>query len=254
MTLTLTPLLNIPLVASGDDLAELVLGGLRDADIEPMDGDILVITQKVVSKSEGRTVQLSTVNPSRKATKLAAATGKGARLIELMLQETVRILRCGEGVIITQHASGLVCPSAGIDLANVSHQNVDKDAIALLLPTSPDRSASDICHQIMLQTGKHIGVLIIDSFGRPWRKGSVGCCIGLSGVPAVVDFRGQKDLFGRIRHGAKVAVADELAAAASLVMGQNADRLPVVHVRGFPYKLRESSMTELIRSQQKELF
>lgn len=254
MPLTLTPLLNVPLIGPGDDLTGIIVQALLETQIELEDNDVLVVTQKVVSKSEGCIRELSQIQPSPEAVHLASSTGKDARLVELVLQESSEILCSNSHTIISEHRIGFVCPNAGIDQANVAEDNVDKDTFALLLPKNPDQSAQDFQKKIELRTGKRIGVLIIDSHGRPWRKGSVGICIGISGVPATVSFRGQKDLFGRVRRNARVAVADELAAAASLVMGQNAEGYPVVHVRGFPYQLRESSLKEILRVKEKDLF
>lgn len=254
MSLVLTPLLKIPLICHGDDLVDTLLKGLTATDISLNDNDILIIAQKIVSKSEGRTESLSGIAPSRAAVELASKTGKDARLVEFILQESSEILRAHSDTIIAEHKVGFVCSNAGIDQSNVADENVDGDDLILLLPRDPDRSAHNIRKEIELLTGRQIGVMIIDSHGRPWRKGTVGTCIGISGVPALVDLRGQRDLFGGVLHGTQVGVGDELAGAASLVMGQAAEGYPVIHARGFPYPLRESTLKELLRPKEKDLF
>lgn len=254
MSLVLTPLVNVPVILEGDDLAEVVVQGLADTKIALDDGDILVITQKIVSKSEGRTKSLAGIVPSSSALKLAAWTGKDPRLVELILDESGEVLRAGSEIIIAEHKMGFVCANAGIDQSNVCSPDDETQGIFLLLPRDADYSAERIRKTLTLFSGKRIGVMIIDSQGRPWRKGTAGSCIGLSGVPAIVDLRGQKDLFGRRLTDTCVAVADELAAAASLVMGQAAEGFAIIHVRGFPYELRESSIKEILRPKHKELF
>ena len=254
MALVLSPLLNVPRICPGDDVANTVLKGLEDTGILLEDNDILVVTQKIVSKAEGRTIDLSSITPSLAAVELATHTAKDARLVELMIQESTELLRADSKAIICEHKLGFVCPNAGIDQCNISTDNVSSNNLALLLPLNPDRSAAEIRSKIEMRTGKRLGVLIIDSHGRPWRKGSVGTCIGISGVPARVSLGGLEDLFGRVQRSARVAVADELAAAASLVMGQKADGYPIVHVRGFAYPLRESSLKEILRPKEEDSF
>jgi coenzyme F420-0:L-glutamate ligase/coenzyme F420-1:gamma-L-glutamate ligase len=252
MSLTLTPLQKIPLIRQGDNLADILVKSLYETKIELQDDDILVLAQKIVSKSEGRMVNLATVTPSPYALELSEKSGKDPRIAELMLQETAEILRVRQGSIVVEHKLGFVCANAGIDQSNVKGD--DDDEYALLLPTDPDRSAKGIRDAIGKMTGKKIGVMIIDSHGRAWRIGTVGICIGLSGLPALVDERGWQDLFGYTLKITIVAVADELAAAASLMMGQAAEGTPVVHVRGFPYPLGEGSLKELIRPKEQDMF
>lgn len=218
------------------------------------DHDILVIAQKVVSKSEGRLVNLRQVQPSQKAVELASVTEKDPALVELILQESNEVLRTKGGVIIVEHKMGFVCANAGIDHSNVKGEWGNQDDWVLLLPEDPDRSAGEIRKNIETLSGKKIGVVIIDSHGRAWRMGVVGVAIGISGVPALVDLRGEEDMFGYRLRVSQVAAADELAAAASLVMGQASEKIPVVLVRDFPYPLRESSLTELIRPKDLDLF
>lgn len=267
MPLTLTPLAHIPLIRHGDNLADILVTALRANNLELADGDILVITSKIVSKAEGRLVNLQTVTPSAAAVELGTRSEKDPRLCELILRESREVLRTRPGAIIVEHRLGFVCANAGIDHSNVApaptpgpsptfkeNEGGEAGEGALLLPLDPDASSRAIREKIETATGKKIGVMIIDSHGRAWRIGTVGVCIGLSGVPAVVDERGWHDLFGRELRITIVGAADELAAAASLVMGQAAEGTPAVHVRGFPYPLREGSLKELLRPKQQDLF
>lgn len=252
--LILTPLEGIPLIHEGQDLAEIILDSLRSNDIELISGDILVCAQKVISKAEGRLVSLNEINPTQKAHQLARETGKDPRLVELILQESKAILRSREGLIIAEHHLGFVCANAGIDRSNVSGDKGGQGEYVLLLPEDPDRSAEGLRFKFKNRLGVNIGVLIIDSHGRAWRNGIVGISIGFSGIPGIVDMRGKEDIFGYKLRVTQIAVADELAAGASLVMGQADEATPVVHVRGFPYELREGSFSELPRDQRNDLF
>jgi coenzyme F420-0:L-glutamate ligase / coenzyme F420-1:gamma-L-glutamate ligase len=265
-TLTLTSLVHIPLIRHGDNLADIIMSAHEENDITLEDNDILVIAQKVVSKAEGRLVSLAQVTPSQRAIEIAQKTEKDARLVELILQESTEVLRTRLGIIVVEHKLGFVCANAGIDHSNVSpplpegeepEVRAAGDAAeewVLLLPTDPDRSAETIRQQIQSKTGKRIGVLIIDSHGRAWRNGTVGIAIGIAGLPGLQDLRGEQDLFGSTLRITQVGVADELAAAASLLMGQAAEGTPVVHVRGFPYLLREGTLQELLRPKEQDLF
>lgn len=239
------------MIQPGDDLAALILEAMRRANLHLEPGDIFVLAQKIVSKTEGRKVNLATVTPSPRARDLAAQIEKDPRLIELILQESNgEVLRTRPGLIVVEHRLGFVCANAGIDHSNVAGD----DEWVLLLPENPDASAERLRAQWESTTGTQVGVMIIDSHGRAWRNGTVGVAIGISGLPGVVDLRGQADLNGRILQVTQVGAADELAAAASLVMGQAAEGTPVVHVRGFPYPLREGSLKELIRPKELDLF
>jgi len=250
MPLTLTPLPGIPLVQQGDDLSALILQALARARLALEDGDILVLAQKIVSKAEGRRVHLSQVDPTPEATALAEQTGKDPRLVELILRESREVRRCREGLIIVEHNHGFVCANAGIDHSNVGGE----DEWVLLLPEDSDASARALRDRLQTATGAQIGVLIIDSHGRAWRRGTAGVTIGLAGLPGLVDLRGTPDLFGYALRVTQVGAADELAGAASLLMGQAGEGTPVVHVRGFPYPLREAVLAELIRSHERDLF
>ena len=266
MHLTLTPLQHIPLIRRDDNLADILVKSLNETDIQLQDGDILVIAQKIVSKAEGRTVNLAAVTPSQRAIELAKQTEKDARIIELILQESNEVLRTRIGAIIIEHKLGFVCANAGIDHSNVEpvktsevsedfgSLNANAEDWVLLLPQDPDLSSRKMRDEIESKTRKRIGVLIIDSHGRAWRNGTVGIAIGISGLPGLQDLRGRPDLFGNELRITQVGVADELAAAASLMMGQAAEGTPVVHVRGFPYPLRDGSLKELIRPKEQDLF
>jgi coenzyme F420-0:L-glutamate ligase/coenzyme F420-1:gamma-L-glutamate ligase len=252
--LSLTALNNIPLIRHGDNLADILVNALHNSGVELRDGDILVLAQKIVSKAEGRMVNLADVTPSSRARDLSLQVEKDPRLIELILRESHEILRVRRDVIIVEHRLGFVCANAGIDHSNVMGEGNANEEYVLLLPENPDASAKRLRDEIKRAAKKKIGVMSIDSHGRAWRNGTVGICIGLSGVPALVDERGWKDLFGYTLKATVVAVADELAAAASLVMGQAAEGTPVIHVRGFPYPLGEGSLKELIRPKDMDMF
>ncbi len=254
MPLTLTALAGIPLIQPGDSLAEMVLAAIDQTGISLEDGDILVFAQKIVSKSEGRRVNLATVEPSQRAMELAACTDKDPRVIELILRESSEVLRTRPGSIIVEHKLGFVCASAGIDHSNVAGDGDAAEEWVLLLPQDPDASARRLRQELEALSGKNLGILIIDSHGRAWRLGTVGVAIGLAGIPGLVDLRGQPDLFGYQLRITQVGAADELAAAASLVMGQAAEGTPVVHVRGFPYPLRNGGLAELLRPHETDMF
>jgi coenzyme F420-0:L-glutamate ligase/coenzyme F420-1:gamma-L-glutamate ligase len=252
--LVLTPLPNVPMVQSGDNLVAIILDGLKNAGISLQDGDVLVIAQKIVSKAEGRWVNLATVRPSQRAQELGEALEKDPRMVELVLRESNQILRTRVGTMIVEHKLGFVCANAGIDHSNVAGEGNRDEEFVLLLPENPDRSAQVIRQALEQRDGVRIGVLIIDSHGRAWREGVVGVAIGLAGMPGLVDMRGKRDLFGYNLRITTIGAADELAAAASLVMGQADEATPIVHVRGFPYELREGSLGELIRPKELDLF
>jgi len=252
--LILTPLVNIPLIRRDDSLADIIIRSMQESNLQPQDNDILVLAQKIVSKAEGRAVNLATITPSPRAIELAHQAEKDPRVVELMLQESREVLRTRVGAIIVEHKLGFVCANAGIDHSNVAGTGDSVEEWVLLLPAEPDRSAEKMRDGIQSKTGKRVGILIIDSHGRAWRNGTVGVAIGIAGLPGLVDLRGKPDLFGFTLQVTQVGVADELAAAASLVMGQAAEGTPVVHVRGFPYELREANLNELLRPKEQDLF
>jgi coenzyme F420-0:L-glutamate ligase/coenzyme F420-1:gamma-L-glutamate ligase len=254
MSLVLTPLPNIPMVHTGDDLVEMIWNGLSQADIILQEGDILVLAQKIVSKAEGRWVNLVSIQPTAQAVELAEKVEKDPRLVELVLRESNQILRTRVGTIIVEHRLGFVCANAGIDHSNVAGEGNSTEEWVLLLPENPDSSSSIIRQKLESQTGVHLGVMIIDSHGRAWRQGVVGVAIGLSGLPGLVDMRGKNDLFGYNLRITTIGTADELAAAASLLMGQANEGTPIIHVRGFPYALRDGNLQQLLRPKEQDLF
>lgn len=235
-------------------MADIILRSLEQGGLTLEDGDILVIAQKIVSKSEGRMVNLMTVRPSSRAVELAETVQKDPRLLELILRESSEVLRVRGELIIVEHRLGFVCANAGIDHSNVRGQGDEQEEWVLLLPEDPDASAYRLRGALESASGARLGVAIIDSHGRSWRMGTVGFAIGLSGLPGLLDLRGRKDLFDYQLRVTQVGVADELAAAASLVMGQAAEGTPVVHARGFPYRLREGCLGELLRPRDQDLF
>jgi coenzyme F420-0:L-glutamate ligase/coenzyme F420-1:gamma-L-glutamate ligase len=249
---TIAGLAGIPLVKAGDDLAALVLAGYRATDFAPEDGDVLVVAQKIVSKAEGRMVDVATVTPSPEAVALAAETQKDPRFVEVVLSESRRIVRYRLNLIIAEHKLGLVMANAGIDHSNVAPG--DDHEWILLLPVDPDGSAEALRDRLAAATGKKIAVIISDSFGRPWRRGTVGIALGAAGLPAVIDWRGHPDLFGRALEVTETGFADEIAAAASLVMGQADEAMPVALVRGLRWSAPDAPAAALVRPVEHDLF
>jgi coenzyme F420-0:L-glutamate ligase/coenzyme F420-1:gamma-L-glutamate ligase len=254
MPLTLTALNGIPQIKPGDDLAGMILHALEKTGLVLENGDILVVAQKIVSKAENQLINLATVIPSDAALELSTKSGKDPRLAELIIRESNEILRVRMGSVIVEHRLGFVCANAGIDHSNVTGVGTDREDWVLLLPEDPDESAQGIRRILERSSGKQIGIMIIDSHGRAWRLGTVGVAIGISGLPGLMDERGWKDMFGYTLQITVVGVADELAAAASLVMGQAAEGTPVVHVRGFPYPLQDGSIKDLLRPKGQDMF
>jgi len=249
--LTLTALPGLPEVEPGASLPHLILDALGRNGKTLCAGDVLVIAQKIVSKLEGRRIRLADVSPSARAHALAAQAQKDPRLMELVLRESREILRVKPGVIIVEHRLGFVMANAGIDQSNLAPGEGES---ALLLPQDPDASAARLREALMAASGVELGVVVNDSFGRAWRNGVTGVAIGVAGLPALVDMRGLTDRAGRSLRVTEIAAADELAAAASLVMGQGAEGLPVVLARGFPYSLRAGTSAELVRPKAQDLF
>lgn len=243
----LQPLSGFPLVQQGDDIADLILAALKDTGARLEADDIVVIAQKVISKAEGRSVDLNDVVPSARARELAVAADKDPRLIELILGESTEVLRVRPGVIIVEHRLGLVMANAGIDKSNVGADRV------LLLPLDPDGSASRIRDGLRRRARVRVGVMIIDSIGRAWRNGTIGTVIGACGIPTLLDLRGTPDLFGRTLETTEVGWADELAAAASLIMGQAAEGRPVVLARGLKIS-GDGTARDMLRPKDKDLF
>lgn len=251
-TVTLSALPGLPPVEAGDDLPAMLVRSLLAADTDPRDRDVLVIAQKIVSKAEGRLVDLATVVPSARASELAAVSGKDPRLVELILSESGTILRNVPGIMIVVHRLGLVMANAGIDQSNIRHP--EGRELALLLPEDPDGSALRFKQALDERFGVGIGVVIADSFGRAWRHGVTGVAIGAAGLPSLVVRTGEADLFGRELRGTEIGFADEIAAAASLVMGQADEGLPAVLVRGLAWDRDAMPAAALIRPKERDLF
>jgi coenzyme F420-0:L-glutamate ligase / coenzyme F420-1:gamma-L-glutamate ligase len=251
--LIFTALTDIPLIKANDNLSEIIAESCFVQRLQIEDGDVFVLAQKIVSKAENRLVDLRSIHPGLKAKRLATRIKKDPRLIELILSESKRIIRIRKGLIIVEHKNGFVCANAGIDHSN-SIGGTDAESFVLLLPKDADNSARLIRESLERRFEKQLGVMIIDSHGRAWRNGTVGTCIGLSGIPGQVDLRGKPDLFGYQLKATIIGAADELAGGSSLLMGQASEGSPIIHVRGFPYELRESSLGELIRPKELDLF
>ena len=249
--LVLTTLPNIPLVKNGDDIARIILNGLRDAEIELREGDVIVIASKIISKAEGRVARLNDVTPSARALELAQETDKDAREIELMLQESSEIVRARKGLIVTRHRLGFVSANAGIDHSNVQEGAED---FVLLLPRDPDATAEHTREQVERETGKQVAIVIADSHGRPHRLGTIGIAIGCAGIPALEDWRGRKDLFGYELKYTDIGLADMLASAATLLFGQAREGTPIVHVRGATWFGNNGSARDLVRPKEMDLF
>lgn len=241
---------GLPLVHAGDDLAALVLAALPAAGLALQDGDALAFAQKVVSKAEGRMVDLAAVAPSPRAADVARVACKDPRLVEVILRESRRIVRCAPDVLIVEHRLGLVMANAGVDQSNVAGGG----ELALLLPEDPDASAARLREAFRARTGCDVAVLVTDSFGRTWRQGTTGVAIGCAGLASLVDLRGAPDLFGRRLRVTTVGHADEIAAAASLLMGQSAEAQPVVLIRGLLRDQPAAPAAALIRPADEDLF
>ncbi|HMN15475.1 MAG TPA: coenzyme F420-0:L-glutamate ligase [Bellilinea sp.] len=252
--LTLTQLIGIPLIHPGDDLNGILNEALLENKIQLLDGDVLVIAQKIISKAENRLVNLSQITPSVEAHAISRKCGKRAELVELILQESKEIIRIRPGTIVVEHRLGFVCANAGIDHSNVVGPDGEPIDWVLMLPTDPDSSAGSISTYFKEKRDIDIGVLIVDSHGRAWRNGSIGMTIGLANVPAVIDMRGEKDIYGYTLKATQMAVADELAACATMMMGEADERIPAIHVRGFPHPLRKGDLSELIRKKEFDMF
>jgi coenzyme F420-0:L-glutamate ligase/coenzyme F420-1:gamma-L-glutamate ligase len=249
--LTLQALEGLPLIAPGDDLAMLLAGALRRMQITPAHGDVLVVAQKVVSKAEGRLVDLAAIEPSPRAVVLAQDVGKDARLVEVILRESTEVVRHKKDVLIMAHRLGFVMANAGVDQSNVGPDGCSR---VLLLPCAPDVSATRLKDRLDEEFGVDLGIVINDSFGRPWRNGVVGVALGAAGVASLWNLVGAPDLFGRAMRVTEVAVADQIASAASLLMGEADERLPAVHVRGIVWPAEPVPASALVRPREMDLF
>ncbi len=249
---TITGLPGVPLVKAGDDMAAVALAAYEAAGLSPEDGDVLVVAQKIVSKAEGRMVEVAGVVPSERAKALAAEVGKDPRFVEIILSESRRIVRHRTNLVIAEHRLGFVMANAGIDHSNVAPPG-GRERV-LLLPLDPDGSARALHERLVRATGRRLAVIISDSFGRPFRRGTVGIALGAAGLPALIDWRGHPDLFGRKLEVTETGFADEIAAAASLVMGQADEATPIALVRGLIWSAPEAPAAALLRLPEHDLF
>ena len=241
---------GLPMIKPGDDLAALIGKGLEA--LRPQDRDVLVVAQKIVSKAEGRAVVIDSVTPSARAIEVANEVQKDPRLVEIILSESVRVVRTRPNVLIVEHRLGFVCANAGVDQSNVGAP--DAPPTALLLPKDPDGSAEKLRAALSKKFGVKLAVVINDSFGRAWRRGTAGVAIGAAGLPSLLDLRGNPDLFGRTLQVSISGFADEIAAAGSLVQGQGDEGQPVVLVRGLDWKAADNPASELLRPANEDMF
>ena len=239
------------MVAAGDDLAALLVDGIRAQQLSLDDGDVLVVAQKIVSKAEGRLVRLSAVTASPEAKALAQETDKDPRLVQLILDESTEVVRKKPGVLIVRHALGIVGAHAGIDQSNIEH---GEDEGALLLPKDPDASAAALHEELRRRTSRHVGVIVSDSANRPWRLGTVGIAIGAAGIATLHDQRGGTDLFGRELKVTLSNRADSLATAATLVMGETTERIPAALIKGLAPDAECDNAAAMLRPLEEDLF
>jgi coenzyme F420-0:L-glutamate ligase/coenzyme F420-1:gamma-L-glutamate ligase len=241
---------NLPLIKRGDDLAELICKASEAQNMPVQEKDVLVITHVAVSKAEGNVVNLDKVSPSEQAREVARETDKDPALVEVILRETKEIVRMRRNSLITETKSGIVCANAGVD-----RSNIEGERNIVLLPKDPDASAQKIRQKIRELTGCDVAVIVSDTHGRPFRMGEINVAIGVAGMKPIRDRRGEKDLFGYVLRIKQTAVADELASAAELVIGQANEGIPVAIIRGYKYQAAEkASATELTRPKEKDLF
>lgn len=250
VSLNITALPGIPLVQPGDDLAQIILDALSLARMGLQDQDVLVVTSKIVSKSEGRIVKLNTVEPGEEALQIASETGKDPRIVELILRESAGISRQARNVLVTQHRLGFVSANAGIDQSNLEGSGEQ----VLLLPENPDASAQAIRQRLHAATGAVVGIVISDSHGRPFRVGTVGVAIGVAGMPALLDLRGLPDLFGREMRISMQGYGDLIASAAQIVSGEGAEGRPVALLRGLQFPKENGSARDLQRPADQDLY
>ncbi len=247
-TISLTAIEHIPMIKAGDDLSALIIRGIEQTGLRLEAGDILVVCQKVISKAEGRVVDLRDFEPSEFAKNLATRWEKDPRAVEVVLRQTSRIVRNDHGVIIVETGPGWVCANAGVDESN----SLETDS-AILLPEDPDASARKMRDEIRRRLGVTVAVMVTDTFGRPWRDGLTEVCLGIAGMNPILDLRGTTDLGGRELHHTVVAIADEIASAAGLLM-EKAGATPAVVMRGYKYEPHEGSAKVLIRPAEADLF
>ncbi len=243
---------NIPLIEEGDDIAALIADAMNKENVDIEDGDIFVIAETIISKAEGNKINLKNIKPTQEAFDIAEKTGKDPHVVEAILQESAEILKVGPDFIISETKHGFVCANAGIDESNV------EDGMATPMPEDPDKSASHIMKGIKTLSGKEVVVIISDTQGRAFREGAIGTAIGISGMDAIWNRKGEKDLYGRELQTTSIAVADELASAASILMGQADEGIPVVVIKGVSYvkelKSNNSTVKDLIRPRKYDVF
>jgi coenzyme F420-0:L-glutamate ligase / coenzyme F420-1:gamma-L-glutamate ligase len=252
MPVTLTPIPKLPLLKPGDDLASALIAACEASALVPVDGDVLVVAQKIVSKCEGRYVDLATVQPSGRAQQLAAEVEKDPRLVEVILRESRAVVRHRPGVLIVEHRLGFIMANAGVDRSNIDPSAGSEPV--LLLPENPDASAALLRERLAAHFRRSLAVIVSDSWGRAWRRGTVGVALGAAGLPALMDMRGHPDLYGRELRVTQTGFADEIAAAASLLMGEADEAQPAIWVRGLTWSGVETSAASLIRSPAEDLF
>ena len=245
------PVPGMPMVTPGDDLCGQILAAITEAGIELVDGDVICVAQKVVSKAEDRLIDIASVTPSEEAMTLAAETDKDPGLVQLILDESTEVLRKRMGVLIVRHKLGLVGAHAGIDQSNVDHEGGEK---ALLLPKDPDASARAMRREVATRTGRRVGIIITDSHNRPWRMGTIGAAIGCAGLTVLDDHRGGEDVYGRELKVTLINRADALAAAATLVMGETTEKIPLALIRGLPAENAEQAAADINRPLEEDLF
>lgn len=251
-SVTLTALPGFPLVKPGNDLGALLIEALDRAGLKPEERDILVVAQKIVSKAEGRYIDLNQVTASERAMELARAVDKDPRLVEAILSESAEVVAHKTGVLVAAHKLGFVMANAGIDRSNLEPEG--EGEWALLLPQDPDASAAALKTQLEARYGVELGVIVSDSAGRAWRNGVIGIALGAAGLPALRDMVGRRDLFGRTLEVTETGFADEIAAAASLLMGQADEGLPVVLVRGLSWREPPTNARALLRPKDQDMF
>ena len=251
LALRFEPVPGLPMIRAGDDLGSLIAAALSKAGLIPADGDVVCIAQKIVSKAEGRNVPLAGVRPGPEAIRLARGTDKDPRLVQLILDESAEVMRQRPGVLIVRHRLGFVCAHAGIDQSNIEHGGGE---CALLLPADPDASAAGLRARLHEETGADLGVLITDSHNRPWRLGTVGTAIGVSGMGVLDDRRGTTDLYGREMRVTLSNRADAIAGAATLLMGETTEKIPVVIARGVAPLASEDTAKSINRPLEEDLF
>jgi len=241
---------NLPLITEGNNLAKLICEASKKQNTSIQEKDVIIVTHVAVSKAEGNVINLDTISPSERANEIARQTGKDPALVEVILDQTKEIVRIGSNSIITETRNGLVCANAGVD-----RSNIEGERNVVLLPKDSDASAKKIRQEIMRLTGHDVAVIVSDTHGRPFRMGEINVAVGVAGIKPIRDRRGEKDLFGYVLKIKQTAVADELASAAELVIGQANEGIPVAIIRGYKYQATENaSVTELARPKEKDLF